>query len=45
MTQLEATSAVVTVEAWARTGEAATELAAHVREAAYRRLRAEGVYA
>ena len=45
VTQLEATSAVVTVEAWARTGEAAADLAARIRGAAYRRLRAEGVYA
>ena len=45
VTQLEATSAVVTVEAWARTGEAATDLATRIRGAAYRRLRAEGVYA
>ena len=44
VTQLEATSAVVTVEAWARTGEAAADLATRIRGAAYRRLRAEGVY-
>jgi small-conductance mechanosensitive channel len=45
VSQLEATSAVVTVEAWAPTAESASALAAHVRESAYRRLRAEGVYA
>jgi hypothetical protein len=45
VSQLEAASAVVTVEAWARTAEDAAALAAHIREAAYRRLRAEGVYA
>lgn len=45
VSQLEATAAIVTVEAWARTEEEAVALAAHVRESAQRRLRAEGVYA
>ncbi len=45
VSQLEATSAVVTVEAWAPTAADATDLAAQIRESAHRRLRAEGVYA
>jgi small conductance mechanosensitive channel len=45
ISELEATSAVVTVESWAPTAEKASALSAHVRAAAYRRLRAEGVYA
>lgn len=44
LSELEATSAVVTVETWARTAESASALAAHVRQAVYRRLRSEGVY-
>jgi small conductance mechanosensitive channel len=45
LTQLEATSAVFTVEAWAKSTGQAAKLAASVRSGAYRRLRAEGVYA
>jgi small conductance mechanosensitive channel len=45
VSQLEATSAVVTVEAWARSAEDASNLATRLRESAQRRLRAEGVYA
>jgi small-conductance mechanosensitive channel len=45
VSHLEATSAVVTVEAWAASAEKASQLAVHVREAAYRRLRAERIYA
>ena len=45
LTQLEATSAVFTVEAWARSLGQATKLATNVRAGAYRRLRAEGIYA
>jgi potassium-dependent mechanosensitive channel len=45
VSHLEATSAVVTVEAWAASADKASQLAVHVREAAYRRLRAEKIYA
>ena len=45
LTQLEATSAVFTVEAWAKSIGAAGKLAASVRAGAYERLRAEGIYA
>lgn len=45
VSQLDATAAVVTVEAWARSAEQASALAASLRRAAYDRLRAEGVYA
>lgn len=45
VTQLEATAAVVTVEAWAPTAAQAASLGASLRLAAYNRLRAEGVYA
>jgi small conductance mechanosensitive channel len=45
ITELEATAAVVTVEAWAGSASGAGELAARVRRVAVERLRAEGVYA
>lgn len=43
--QLEATHAVVAVDAWARTAEGAGRLAEVLREAVHRRLRREGIYA
>jgi small-conductance mechanosensitive channel len=45
VSQLEAASAVVTVEVWTRTAAQASELTARLRRAAYDRLRAEGIYA
>jgi small conductance mechanosensitive channel len=45
LSELEAASAVFTVEAWATSVGQAGKLAASVRVGAYRRLRAEGVYA
>jgi small-conductance mechanosensitive channel len=45
VTDLEATSAVLTVEAWAGSAAGAAALAARVRREAVERLRAEGVYA
>ena len=45
VSQLEATSAVVTVETWARSATEAEALAAELRRKAYDRLRREGVYA
>lgn len=45
VTELEATSAVVTVEAWAGTAGQAADLSARLRREAVERLRAEGVYA
>jgi small-conductance mechanosensitive channel len=45
VSQLEASSAVVTVEAWARSAAAAADLAGGLRRKAYERLRREGVYA
>jgi small conductance mechanosensitive channel len=45
VSNLEASSAVVTIDAWARTAADAGRLAAAIRDAAQRRLRAEGVFA
>jgi small conductance mechanosensitive channel len=45
VSKLEATSAVVTLETWARSASDAERLASGLRKAAYDRLRAEGVYA
>lgn len=45
LSQLEASSAVFTVEAWATSVGQAGKLAASLRSAAYRRLRTEGIYA
>jgi small conductance mechanosensitive channel len=45
ITDLEATVAVVTVEAWAGSADGAGSLAARLRREAVERLRAEGVYA
>ena len=45
LTELEASSAVFTVEAWATSVGRAAKLAAGLRVGVYRRLRAEGVYA
>jgi small-conductance mechanosensitive channel len=45
VTDLRATSAVVTLEVWAGSAAAAAELGARVRREAVDRLRAEGVYA
>jgi small-conductance mechanosensitive channel len=45
LTQLEATSAVFTVDAWARSLGQAGKLATNVRASAYKRLRSEGIYA
>ena len=45
LSQLESTSAVVTVEAWAGSAAAAADLAGNLRRKAYERLRREGVYA
>jgi small-conductance mechanosensitive channel len=45
VSQLEPTSAVVKVEAWARTAGDALRLADDVRAAVHRRLLAEGIYA
>jgi small conductance mechanosensitive channel len=45
LTQLEAASAVFTVEAWAKSTGQAAKLAASVRSGAYERLRTEGIYA
>jgi small-conductance mechanosensitive channel len=45
VSQLEATSAVVTVEAWARSAADAADLASGLRRKAYERLRREGMYA
>jgi small-conductance mechanosensitive channel len=44
LTQLETSSAVFTVEAWAKSVDQAGELAGRLRESAYRRLRDEGIY-
>jgi small-conductance mechanosensitive channel len=45
VSDLEATAAVVTIEAWSRSAGDAAELAARVRREAVERLRAEGIYA
>jgi small-conductance mechanosensitive channel len=45
LTQLDQTSAVFTVEAWARSIAQAAKLSVSIRTAAYRRLQAEGIYA
>lgn len=45
LSQVDATSAVFTVEAWARSVGQAGKLAAGVRAGAYRRLQSEGIYA
>jgi small-conductance mechanosensitive channel len=45
LSQLEANAAVFTVEAWATSLGKAGKLAARLRSGAYRRLRAEGIYA
>ena len=45
LSQLDATSAVFTVEAWARSLGQAAKLAAGMRAGAYERLRSEGIYA
>jgi small-conductance mechanosensitive channel len=45
LSQLEATSAVFTLEAWAKSTSQAAKLAASVRSSAYERLRTEGIYA
>jgi small conductance mechanosensitive channel len=45
LTQLEAASAVFTVDAWARSVGQADKLAATLCSGAYERLRAEGIYA
>jgi small-conductance mechanosensitive channel len=45
LTQLEAASAVITVEAWAKSVGQAARLASSLRSSAYRRLQAEGIYA
>jgi small-conductance mechanosensitive channel len=45
VTQLEASHAVVALDAWARTADAAGRLAERLRESVQRRLRAEGIYA
>lgn len=45
LSELEATSAVFTLEAWASSVGQAAKLATTIRVGAYRRLRAEGVYA
>jgi hypothetical protein len=44
LTQVDATSAVFTVEAWARSVGQAAKLAAGVRAGAHKRLLAEGIY-
>jgi small-conductance mechanosensitive channel len=44
VSQLDATCAAVTVEAWARTAEGASELSSTLRRAAVQRLKSEGVY-
>jgi small-conductance mechanosensitive channel len=45
LSQVDATAAVFTVEAWARSVGQAAKLAAGLRAGAYRRLLAEGIYA
>jgi small-conductance mechanosensitive channel len=45
LSQLDATSAVFTVEAWARSVGQAAKLAAGMRAEAYKRLQSEGIYA
>jgi small conductance mechanosensitive channel len=45
LTELETTSAVFTVEAWARSLGQAAKLTTNLRDGAYKRLRAEGIYA
>lgn len=45
LSQVDATAAVFTVEAWARSVGQAGKLAAGVRAGAYRRLQSEGIYA
>jgi small-conductance mechanosensitive channel len=45
LTQLDATSAVFTVDAWAKNVGQAAKLASTVRVSAYKRLQAEGIYA
>jgi small-conductance mechanosensitive channel len=45
LSQLDATSAVFTVEAWARSLGQSAKLAAGMRAGAYERLRSEGIYA
>jgi small-conductance mechanosensitive channel len=45
LSQIDATAAVFTVEAWARSGGQATKLATGLRVGAYKRLLAEGIYA
>ena len=45
LTELETTSAVFTVEAWARSLGQAAKLTTNLRAGAYKRLRAEGIYA
>jgi hypothetical protein len=45
LSQIDATAAVFTVEAWARSVGQATKLATGLRVGAYKRLLAEGIYA
>jgi small-conductance mechanosensitive channel len=45
LTQLDAASAVFTVDAWAKSVGQAAKLASTVRVSAYKRLQAEGIYA
>ena len=45
LSQVDATAAVFTVEAWARSVGQAAKLASGLRVGAYKRLLAEGIYA
>jgi small-conductance mechanosensitive channel len=45
VSRLEASNAIVTVEAWAPTSGDAARLADEIRRSVHRRLRTEGVYA
>jgi small-conductance mechanosensitive channel len=45
VSQLDSSGAVITVEAWARDGDAAADLSSALRRRAVERLRSEGVYA
>jgi small-conductance mechanosensitive channel len=45
VTELEASHALVALDAWARTSNDADRLAEHLRESVQRRLRVEGIYA
>jgi hypothetical protein len=45
LSQVDATAAVFTVEAWARSVGQAAKLATGVRAGIYTRLRSEGIYA